>query len=346
MALPESSLSIVCTSIVQFLRNRINAAANNIDVTLGAPGEIPEGNEQHKLNLFFYRFEPGGFDSDAHPNDPWRIRLFCMISAFGVDEDGIPAGENDLRILGEVLRIFRETPVLATVGVNGEPVRLQVVFSPVTDEQINQIWSTQGDTPYRPSVIYEMALAPVMPSRLRVEPPRVGAFGHQARGVSAGRFAKFSGVVRPPRVPFSRVDIEDPLWAPVLCWFIQGQCALTLSLDVGSPEFAAFTPGVWLAGDPSASVELVWEIWDRDGWRPVGAPVAANPFSTILDPDDVPADIPGIFPLQVASPVTIPVGQSAAQGLLYARRTVAPAPGGPSVTVRSNPLLLSLYRTV
>jgi hypothetical protein len=346
MALPESSLSIICASIAQFVRNGVNAAANNISVSIGAPGEIPEGDEQHKLNLFFYRFEPGGFDSDVHPNDPWRIRLFCMISAFGVDDDGVPAGENDLRILGEVLRIFRETPVLGTVGVNGEQVRLQVVFSPATDEQINQIWSTQGDTTYRPSVIYEMALAPVMPSQLRVEPPLVGAFGHQAREFSAGRFATFSGVIRPPKVPSSIVDIENPQWAPALCWVHQEECAHTLSFDVDSPGFAGFTPSVWLAGDPSAEVELVWEIWDRDGWRQAGAPVAATPFGTGIDPEHIPAGEAGVFPLEVDSPVSIPAGGNAAQGLLYARRTVTTVPGGPSVIVRSNPLLLSFYRTI
>ena len=346
MALPESSLSIICSSIAQFVRNGVNAAANNITVSIGAPAEMPESDEDHKLNLFFYRFEPGGFDSDAHPNDPWRIRLFCMISAFAVDDDGVPAGENDLRILGEVLRVFRETPVLGTVGVNGEQVRLQVVFSPATDEQINQIWSTQGDTTYRPSVIYEMALAPIMPSRLRVEPPLVGAFGNQARAVSAGRFAAFSGTVSQPRVPSSVVAIEDPQWAPALCWIHRGECAHTLSVDVESPEFAAFTPQVWLAGDPSASVDLVWEIWDTGGWRAAGAPVAATPFGTTIDPEEVPAVVAGTFPLDVDLPVTIPAGENAAQGFLYARRTVTPVPGGPTVTVRSNPLLISLYRTV
>jgi len=346
MALPESSLSIICSSIAQFVRNGVNAAANNISVSIGAPGEIAEGDEQHKLNLFFYRFEPGGFDSDVHPNDPWRIRLFCMISAFGVDDDGVPAGENDLRILGEVLRIFRETPVLGTVGVDGEQVRLQVVFSPATDEQINQIWSTQGDTTYRPSVIYEMALAPIMPHQLRVAPPLAGALGSEVRAVPAGRFAAFAGTVYPPRVPSVMIDIQNPRWAPAICWVHQGQCAHTLSFDAASPEFAAFTPQVWLAGDPSASVQLVWEIWDRDGWRQAAAPVTATPFSTRIDPENLPAAVAGIFPLPLASPVSIPAGENAAQGLLYAGRNVIPFPGGPSLTVRSNPLLISLYRTV
>ncbi len=344
MALPESSLSIVCSAIAQFVRNGVNAAANNIGVRIGAPADVPGNSEEHRLNLFFYRLEPGGFDSVSHPNDPWRLRLFCMISAFGIDDDGVPAGENDLRILGEVLRIFREAPVLEAVSVNGEQVVLQVVFSPATDEQINQIWSTQGDTTYRPSVIYEMALAVIVPSRSRLEPPLVGALGKEARGAFTGRYAAFSGTFSLPRVPFTLVNIENPQWNPALCWVYEGECAHTLAFDVEGSEFAAFTPRVWLAGDPGDEVQLMWEVWDRDGWREAGAPVSAFPFSTVIDPEKVPPAVPGTFPLEIALPVTIPHGQNAAQGLLYARRRLSLMEGGPVVTLRSNPLLISLYR--
>ena len=159
MALPESSLSIVCSAIYTFVHTGVGAAANVINVSMGAPAEVSDNEDEHRLNLFFYRFEPGGFEASAHPNDPWRVRIFCMITAFGADEGGVLAGENELRILGEVIRIFRERPVMDAVAVGSEQVRLQAVFTPATDEQINQIWSTQGDTSYHPSVVYEMALA-------------------------------------------------------------------------------------------------------------------------------------------------------------------------------------------
>jgi hypothetical protein len=344
MPLPESSLSIICSSIRQFVDSSLNAAANNISVSIGAPAEVADNDDDHRLNLFFYRFEPGGFDSDAHPNDPRRVRLLCLITAFGILEDGIPAGENELRLLGEVLRIFRETPVLGAVTVNGEQVRLQVVFSPATDEQINQVWSTQGDTTYRPSVIYDMALAPIMPSTLRVEPALVGAIGRQALTGRSGRFAAFSGTALAPQVPFHAVDIDDPRWAPAICWLYLGECAHTLSFDVDSAEFAVYTPQVWLAGDPAQGVDLVWEIWDSTGWRSIGAPLAATPFSTAIDPANVPMAVSGTFPLDLTLPVSIAAGENAVQAMLHATRSVTLVPGQPAVEVRSNPLLISLYR--
>jgi hypothetical protein len=346
MPLPESSISIVCNAINQFVRNSVNAAANNIAVSTGAPAEVADNDEEHRVNLFFYRFEPGGFQSAAHPNDPWRVRIFCLITVFGILEDGISAGENELRLLGEIMRIFREQPVMNAVGVSGEQVRLQVIFSPATDEQINQVWSTQGDTSYRPSLIYEMALAPVMPSSLRSQPPLVGALGTWVRADNSGRHAAFAGQVAAPAVAPGPVSIADPLWRPVICWIRADSCHHTLSLNVDDPAFAGFAPQLWLAGDAATSVNLIWEIWDNTGWHPVGAPVPATPFGNEITPDAIPPAVPGIFPLVLALPVVLAAGESAAQALLYAERRVTPVPGGDEVIVRSNPLLISLYRGV
>jgi hypothetical protein len=340
MALPESSLSIVCNSIYDFVRLGVDAAGNGITVTMGPPAAVAGEADVQRINLFFYRIEPGGFESAPHPDDPWRVRIFCLISTFGVDEDDVPAGENDLRMLGEVMRIFREQPVLDTVTLGSEQIRLQAVFTPASDEQVNQIWSTQGDATYHPSVVYEMALALIMPSTRRVEPALVGAVGSQARAGHAARFSQFSGAIQGPPVIRRRVDSNNPLWTPQLCWLHQGGCALSLSID----EAEAFTPRIWLAGDTGASVELIWELWDSSGWRRAGAPIPATPFNDLIDPDAIPPVAPP-FPLEISSPVVIPPGERAAQGLLYAVRQFTPPSGGPAVEIRSNPLLLSRFRS-
>ncbi|MCF6324893.1 MAG: Pvc16 family protein [Gammaproteobacteria bacterium] len=347
MPLPESSISFVCNAVSDFVTSGVNATENSITVSIGPPATVASENDEHRINLFFYRFEPGGFDSVSHPNDPWRIRMFCLISVFGINEGAVMAGENDLRLLGEVMRLFQQQPVLGGVQdallTAGEEVYLQAVFSPVSDEQINQIWSTQGDATYRPSVIYEMGLTPIIPSIQRAPPKRVGAIGAQARADNEARFAAFSGSVQGPPVVASSIDVSNPHWVPVLCWVYQGVCAYSLSFDIDSDEFAAFAAQVWLVGDSSASVELVWEAWASSGWQGVGAAVAATPFNTAIDPDNMP--LPSAdFPLNVVNPVSISAEENAAQGLLYAMRDVVIS-GRPTETVRSNPLLLSLYRS-
>jgi hypothetical protein len=349
MPLPESSLSIVCNAIADFVRSNISAVANNIAVSIGSPAELGEDTGQHRINLFFYRFEPGGFASASLPNEPWRIRLFCLVTALGIAEDSVTSGENDLRMLGELMRIFREAPVSAVIDLSGEEVRLQTIFSPVSDEQINQIWSTQGDTTYRASLVYEMALAPIMPSVMRTEPPLVGTIGRQAFASHDQRFASFNGDAQGPRVPVSLINTNDPQWQPKICWIHQNNCHHTLSFDIDSPEYAAFIPQIWIAGDASENLSLAWDIWDPAlGWRTVGAAFAATPFNQGINPDDIPQSIPNTFPLPLPAPLPldIPAAENAAQGILYATRSVELIAGQAPVTIRSNPLLLSLYRTV
>jgi hypothetical protein len=264
----------------------------------------------------------------------------------GINEDEIPAGENDLRLLGELLRVFRHQPVFDAGAIDDEQIQLQVIFSPVTDEQINQIWSTQGDTTYRPSIIYEMALAPVIPAQAHVEPPLVGMLGNQAYSSMAQRHAGFTGDVQGPLVPYRLVDIENPSWAAEICWVYQSSCAHSLTFDVDSPEFATFIPQIWVAGDTGDSVDLLWEIWDsNDGWRSTGAPQTVTPYSNAIDPDNIPSPVPSTFPQDISLLVSIPTGLNAAQGLLYATRSVTLVAGEAPRQIRSNPLLINLYRS-
>ena len=345
MALPGSSVATVCSWIGSFVRSGLNAAANNISVQIGAPSEIPDSTNDHYLNLFFYRFEPGSFQSVTHPQDPWRIRMFCLVTSFGIDDDGIPAGENELRMIGEVMRIFHEAPVSAEIDLGMERIRLQLLFSPANDEQINQIWSTQGDKTYRPSVVYEIALVPVIPSTPRSEAPRVGAIGQQAYADLSQANAPFTGATAGPVVRRERVNTGNPLWTPHLVWVDAGELAYTLSVDTDDPGFGSFVPSIWIAGDSAETVDLEWQIWDGSQWAEDDSlTTSGNPFSDVIDPDNIPALIPATFPHELAIPVSIAAGETSAQALLVATRSVTLVPSSNPITVRSNPLLLTLYR--
>jgi len=339
MPLPESPLSQVCRAIAGFLSERLEASLNHIHVRIGSPADaVPkETDNDHRVNLFFYRLEPGGFGPAADPDEPWRLRLHCLVTAFGVKEDQVPAGENDLRLLGGVLRAFHEQPVLDGVAVNGEEVRTQVVFQPLSVEEINHVWATQGEASYRPSVAYEMALVPVLPREPRIGGPLVGALGFEARAGMASRRAPFSGVAAPPPVlPFA-VDTGREDWAPRICFVHGGACAESLSFAVGSQELDDFEPRVWIAGDVGSTVRLAWEVWDREqGWRPAGSPVPATASSTAIDPE------------QAASTVTaatdLPFDDHPGQAVLYAERQYTRGSDGALLSVRSNPLLVNLFQ--
>lgn len=338
MPLPDSTLHQACQALADYLRSGLQAAANDIHIYLGAPAEVAAHRDQHRLGLFFYRFEPSGFQANAHPRDPWQVRLHCMISCMAAEESIDNPGADDLRLLGLVMALFHEHPLLPPVSLDSERLHLEVVFRPASDEQLNQLWSIQGDTAYRPSLLYEIALAQVMPERRRNEPPRVGTFGLETGADPGARSADFGGVLHAPLARARRVDPNQPGWAPLVCWVEDGDCVESLTLDVTITDPADFQPALWIAGVPGTTVSLEWQVWQGERWQAVvgGERVIDSPA---IDPAHVPVALPGI-----ALPALELEGRERWQLLLHVSRAHRPVPGGPVLLLRSNPLLISLYR--
>ncbi|GAB6907944.1 conserved hypothetical protein [Desulfosarcina cetonica] len=339
MALPTSSLSQVCREIATVISDGLNASANSIRVMIGSPADAVPGQSdtQHRINLFFYRIEPSGYFPGGLPGEPWWLRLYCLVTGFGIPEDQISAGENDLRLLGEVMRLFHETPVLEAFTVDDETFRLEVIFQPLNPDDLNHIWSTQGEVSYRPSVVYEMALAPVVPRERTPGSPLVGAVGSQLRGDMATRSDPFGGVAAGPAVYRTVVDASREDWAPAICLVVDGHCAQSLSFVDGSPALAAFTPSIWVAGALNAPVELVWEKWTSSGgWERQPTTLGTVATTTTIDPDTVDGAVTAAFDLPFAAHET-------GQAVLFAQRTYQRAVDGQAIVVRSNPILVTIY---
>jgi len=341
MPLPASSLSQVCRSIADFVSTRLAAPQNNIQVRIGNPASaVPEkGDPDHRVNLFFYRVEPNGFGPAASPGETWQLRLHCLVTSFAVDDEN-SAGENDLRLLGGVLSAFHEKPILDPLlikinGSDGPTIRTQVVFQPLGMDEINHLWATQGETAYRPSVAYEIALVPVPPKVPRPGGPLVGAVGFEVRSNAAdpaGRTAPFGGHAEPPPVVVHEVNLRLDDWAPRICFVTGGVCAESVSLAVGTP----FSPRVWVAGADGVAVRLSWEIWNQvDGWRPGGTDVDTVATGPQLDPDQAAG--------ATTTAAALPFNDHAGQAVLYAKRTYNRASDDALVSVRSNPLLVNLF---
>ena len=337
MALATSSLSQVCKGIRQYLDGQLNGPERSkVGVVLATPSDTASasaGDSDHRLNLFFFRFEPAGFFPDTLPGETGWLRAFCLVTPFAAGEDSVGAGENDLRLIGETIRVFQEKPVFL-LQVDDQDYHLQVVFQPLGLDQLNQLWSTQGDTVYRPSALYEISLAPVIPETPAVPAPLTGGIGFEARAVMARQAAAVAG--RTPEVHPMTPAIALADWAPAVALVDQGNCALSLAFALGSPELATFKAHVWIAGKPGEPVALRWETWDAiGGWQNVEPPIAATVSSPAIDPDAA-ADA---VTVALALPFTDHVGQL----LLYAERNYTRASDDAALGVRSNPLLISLF---
>ena len=190
---PPNTLSFTANKLRDLLLQEIHELNK---VHIGPPSEaLPNAAAQDKVvNVFFYRVEPSGFFPDANTNDPFFLRIHCLITAFGKETD-LTQGEVNLRLLGSVIRVMHENPVhnwdftyafkdpgfddedgtLEPPIINTDAVlNVQTIFKPMSTEELNQIWSTQGDTTYRTSIGYELALAPIYPHNVKPETSRVG----------------------------------------------------------------------------------------------------------------------------------------------------------------------------
>ncbi|MGJ8677407.1 MAG: Pvc16 family protein [Akkermansiaceae bacterium] len=346
MPLKPSSLSFACAAIRSFLMGRMTGVPADITIKIGSPGEA-SATDGNIINLFFYRFDPSGFGPVSRPGEPLRIKIFCLVSAFGVDFENVSGGENELRMLGEVMRVFHETPILAAEefilegDTEGEVFRAEVLYHPLTEEQVSQFWNVSGDQGFRPSVAYEFSLIPIVPEKRLVQPPRVGALGAESHGQMSNRYAAPNVSAKGPNVLASHVDIQNPFWEPKLAWVVDGD-ELGLSQSISKTQAASFSPEVWLIGDTAEAVELVWETWRPDeGWQELdSATSSANPFSESMNPEDIPP-ASASFPEALSLPAIF-ADVDSSQAMLYARRTLSLADGSTRV-VRSNPLLISIF---
>ncbi|MGD8590141.1 MAG: Pvc16 family protein, partial [Chromatiales bacterium] len=291
------------------------------------------------LNLFFYRVDHGAYPAHGRSNEPFYIRMHCLITALGSKEAAgangngmISAGENDLRLIGGVMALLHEHPFLSLHGEDGHEVAsLQILLDSLGLDDVNHIWSTQGETPYRLSVAYELALAPVplsQPARLS---PLVGSIG---TAVFANPMVEASSPV--PRVSPTlsqavKVDTTRTDWAPQI-GFLNVSNGLEVALSFAT-DFVPASVRVMAAGLPGESVSLVWETWDRArGWTIAdSAAQRIRLQSDRLDPTE------SRFAIEVTLPITGP-----GQALLYAVREWTRVDGS-VVPLRSNPILVTVY---
>lgn len=164
MALQRSGLSESALALRHVLGQEIAGLDEN-RIIIGSPKQAEEqltGADQ-QLNLFFYRVEMDSVRPDLDPREAPTARAFFLATPFGVadTENNVSAGENELRLIGEVVRVLHEKPVMKLLLDGEEYAHLQITSSPLDVDAMNKVWAAQGETVFRISVGYEMALIPI-----------------------------------------------------------------------------------------------------------------------------------------------------------------------------------------
>jgi len=340
-----SSLSVAANALRTLLQTEI-VGLDVGQIKIGHPKETFEDMQKDKnnLNLFFYNVQYDGYPADGLSEDPFFVRLYCLITAVGAKNGSPSPGENDLRLIGEVMRVLHEQPMISVNGNSSEIAQLQIVPHPLNLDNLNHIWSTQGDTAYRLSVAYEMALAPIPLAKAIERSLLVGETGADVHGnidrepLPDGGFGIETSA---PVVPKHIVDVDKPDWSPHICFVnaTTSQLAYTLLMSKSQLPASGFLPlKVLVAGKPSKQVDLIWESWNpTTGWGKSSSSQNETIKTDTVDPDNFfnPFD-----PNSVAE-INLPI-QSKGQATLYAERSWQ-RPDGSTVTLRSNPLLVTVY---
>jgi len=330
VALPVTSFSLACASVAEFVRGSLGG--DEVIVLVGSPADaVPQGAQgKHHLNLFFHRLEPAGFFPDATPRDPWRVRVHCLVTPFALADGEASAGENDLRLLGAVLRLFATTPLLPEFEAEGQQFRLHAVFQPMSLDDVNRLWTTQRDLSLRPSVAYEIALVPVLPHTAAEVAQLVGSV---RLDVSAARQPGLPPPAPIRRPPFTlrAADFSAEAWRPQLAFGAPAGWARVLDVDAG-PGAAGASAEVGIAGRAGELLSLRWDVWHHGtGWSPGPAETQAVPTFEMFPPTPAGAKV---------KTVPLPFTDRPGQAVLRACRTCVRRSDDAPLEVLSDPLLV------
>ena len=362
MALANTSMAKICLEISNHINNLgkepndVDSDWAQIDVITGAPGaNLVDANvDTNTLNVFFYRFKPAGFNASAGIGDIHWMKVFCIITAFGFDEndDKNLAGINELRMLSEVMRLFQEEPVKLIKGIDDKDWHTQFIPRPLADEQINQIWSTQGSVIYRPSVVYEIALAPIEPLKPSAQSARVASIGVASSANINNRHSSWSDAQRDtrfPLVPTMSVDISNPQWAPAIA-MVTGdnnnrQAGLTLNILVAKNGVISIPAiDIWLAGDTDVSVKIDFtgQLFQNGSWTDIALVTNQNADNETLDMENLPVIDATKFKLEQLHWTGLDEAHQNWQLQFFAERKITI--NNVEVRIRSNPILINVNR--
>ena len=342
--LDVNAISLAARQLRSYLSSNLGIVETQIFI--GHPKEGVEDAEDKTgkqfLNLFFYRIEHGAYPADATVADPFYVRLHCLITALGNKETSgsttVSAGENDLRLIGAVMALMHQQPHVHINDDNGDEVaQLQVINHPLTLDDLNNIWSTQGDVPYHLSVGYEIALAPLPLSRPQETSPRVASIGaevEQALDYAPLPDDGFVVTQQRSRVESFAVNGDRPDWVPHIAFVLADGSVHGTQTFHNSAIPAQL--GVIAAGKVGSTVSVDWEMWDKEnGWQAV-TPSAGESLSVQTEVVN-----PASPDMSMVQNITLPISANG-QALLYAHRSWTRADGS-NVTLRSNPLLVTVY---
>jgi hypothetical protein len=263
------------------------------NVEIGNPAQFhPRTSlDSHLVTIFLYRIKQDHAAMLSTPRTGLAVQLKVLITAFGGRPSGVTEsiGTVELRILSHILRLFVEQPTLGPIRAPDTPaigtvapfvtegITVEAQHLELDMEEINHIWTTQGETPFRTSLSYVFKYAVVLPEMPSDEGPPVLAVESEA-------------IAEMPPIP-----VPEALNYGALAFRVAGAGGVELhpSLTVVSGGGGSIAARLLLVTETAEPFDLAIDLLDpSDGsWGPApgaGPATIGSVERTALDPSALP----------------------------------------------------------
>lgn len=167
MALHTSGLSIAALALRGLLAENIEGITES-QIMLGPPAKINESdlNTSPRINIFCYNvlYDVPVTTMLGQENPVVTQQFLLTPIGCAQPEIHLTAGEADLRILGELMRVLYQNPVLAIYSDDAPVCKTNLSMRNVSLEEQGKIWGAQKDAIFRPSIACDLLTVPIVPT--------------------------------------------------------------------------------------------------------------------------------------------------------------------------------------
>lgn len=175
------------------LRNLLEDRMENpVSVTIAPPDVSVTGMTGSRVNLYLYQVEENGYlknqelPGQGHPaaygHPPLSLDLHYLVTAFGSNEVLPDADLDAQQILGDVMRVFHDYPVVTEalhendnpadplildVSLVGEQESLKITLEPDGLDHLSSLWGALPENSFRRSVSYHCSVVQIQSQQER-----------------------------------------------------------------------------------------------------------------------------------------------------------------------------------
>ena len=155
-------------TLIELIRENMQDLITPASIILSSPGEI-EAQDYPRLSLFLYQVtenahlknqEMQALNSATMLYPPLTLDLYYMLTSYGSLQiaDRTDRTTEEHKVLGRAMRVFYDNAILKGSILRGSLAgtsdELRLTLHPVPMEELNRLWNSFQDKPYKVSACY------------------------------------------------------------------------------------------------------------------------------------------------------------------------------------------------